>query len=141
MCDSSGPRCGPPEFGEYQESAVTSGSRRRAVSSCPIGLIDLPDEEELIVAGGRDVQFALARGAAQRGADVFFGVRKVGKRHLQRGADGELLNVTEQLRDDLLVFAVPPLGDVSLTTRFEAHGARSNLIFIAGDIITPPTLT
>src|ERR1700760_1005502 len=129
MCDSSGPRCGPPEFGEYQESAVTSGSPPRAVSSCPIGLIDLPDEEELIVAGGRDVQFALARGAAQRGADVFFGVRKVGKRHLQRGADGELLNVTE------------PLGEVSLTNRFEAHGARSNLIFIAGHRTSPPNLT
>jgi hypothetical protein len=67
------------------------------------------------------MKFALGGGAAERGANVLLGVREIGERYLQRGANFKLLDVTEQLRDDLLVLPVAPLGNVCLRNGFETH--------------------
>ena len=42
------------------------------------GGVGFPDEQELAIAGGGDGELALGGGAAEGGADVFFGVGQLG---------------------------------------------------------------
>jgi hypothetical protein len=81
--------------------------------------VGLPDVEELLVAGGGEVDSALTSGAAEGGPDIFFGVRQFGERDLQGRAWSEPAYVLEKLRDDLFVLAIAALGYVDLKDRFE----------------------
>ena len=56
-------------------------------SACDCGL---PDEEEVFVAGGGNVELSLGGGAAEGGADVFFGIREVDEGDFEGGAVGQI---------------------------------------------------
>ena len=106
------------------------GAARDTGEEGSVGELGLPDVEELVIAGGGDGDFLLAGGAAEGGADVFFGVGEFGEGDFECGAFGEVLDIVEQLGDDLFVFAVAAFGDVGLEDGFEPDAVGLDVVFV-----------
>ena len=81
---------------------------------------NLPNIKVFGVAGRSHFNSLLPRGAIERGANVFLGIGQVGEGNLESRAEFQPINILQQLRDDLLVLAVPAFGNINLENRLEA---------------------
>jgi len=84
-------------------------------------LVGLPDVEKLIVAGGGQVNATLPGSAAESGANVLFGIRKLRERNFESRAWLELRYVSQKPGNDLLVLAISSFRDIDLEYRFKLH--------------------
>jgi len=93
--------------------------------------VGLPDEKEVAVAGGRDGELLLGGGAAEGGADVFFGVGELEQGDFEHRTGAELGDVAKQQDDHFLMFAVAALGNVDLSDGVESHGGEGYFFMVA----------
>ena len=84
-----------------------------------------PDIKITRIAGCSDREAFLVDGTIERGANVGLGGRQTGKRDFERGAGGELINMSQKLFNDLLMFSFAALGNLVLANFLNFKSRRS----------------
>src|SRR5690348_2588391 len=104
-------------------------------SDAGVLLRDVPDVEELAVAGGGHGAFGFAGGAIQRRAHFRLALGQLAEGYFQSGALFQPVQILEDRGNDLLVFSVPALRNIALDHRLEMHG---NFFGLAHSHVRPP---
>lgn len=88
-------------------------------AACLSGLGYVPNVQEVLVGGCRDVTVGVSRGAVQGGTDVLLGVSEFGQGHPEGGAILELIEVAQNQGNDRLMFTISRTRNLAQVHRLE----------------------